>query len=144
MPCLCTLAPALKRLFDPVKIELDSQTNAGNRIEAYSSGRIVIAERHYSMSLIVSAEHVIDDWPPQIYTDLAAHHLDCVVELQPEIVVIGSGRQLHFPAGELLAPLIERGIGYEIMDTGAACRCYNVLADEGRRVVAALMVIQPG
>lgn len=127
-----------------VKIELDSQADAGNRIEAYSPGQVVIAEQHYNTSLIVSPGQLISDWPPQQWSDLAAHHLDAVIELQPEIIIIGTGQHLHFPANDVLQPLLNGEFGYEIMDTGAACRCYNVLATEGRNVVAALMMIETG
>lgn len=127
-----------------VKIELDNQAHDDNRIEAYSAGTVVIAEQHYNTSLIVSPVQVISDWPPQTFEDLAAHHLDTVVTLEPEIVVIGTGQYLRFPQADVLSPLLNNDIGYEIMDTGAACRCYNILVAEGRRVVAALLMIESG
>lgn len=127
-----------------VKIELDNPAGNDNRIEAYSAGSVVIAEQHYNTSLIVSPAQVISDWPPQVFEDLAAHHLDAVVALEPEIVIVGTGQHLRFPAAEILSPLLNNDIGYEIMDTGAACRCYNVLTAEGRRVAAALLMIEAG
>ncbi|MDZ7736102.1 MAG: Mth938-like domain-containing protein [Gammaproteobacteria bacterium] len=116
-----------------MKIELDSNADVQRHIASYSAGSVVIGERHYNTSLIVSPERIVDDWGPEDFTDLAAHHLETVVSLQPEIVVIGTGRALHFPAADVLEPLLKREIGYEIMDTGAACRCYNILTTEGRR-----------
>jgi len=63
-----------------------------------------------------------------------------VFALQPEIVVLGSGPRQRFPEPRLLAAIMTRGIGCEVMDTGAACRTYNVLVSEGRRAVAALLL----
>lgn len=125
-----------------VKIELDSDGGATYRIEAYSTGSIVIGERHYNTSLIVSPEQIISDWEPASFTDLAAHHMGSVVAMEPEVVVIGTGSRLRFPGTEILEPLLEQEIGYEIMDTGAACRAYNILVGEGRKVVAALLMIE--
>ncbi len=125
-----------------MKIELDSNAEAHHHIASYSAGSVVIDEQHYNTSLIVAPDRIISDWEPVCFGDLAASHLDTVVSLQPEIAVIGTGRALYFPTAEVLEPLLKQEIGYEIMDTGAACRCYNILATEGRRVVAALLMIE--
>lgn len=125
-----------------MKIELDSNANSQHHIASYGAGSVVIGEQHYSTSLIVSPDRIIPDWEPECFDDLAAHHLETVVTMQPEIVVIGTGRSLRFPAPEVLEPLLKQEIGYEIMDTGAACRCYNILTTEGRRVIAALLMIE--
>ena len=70
-------------------------------------------------------------------------HFASLVETNPELVVFGSGNALRFPRQAWIRSLIEARIGVETMDTGAACRTYNILAGEGRRVVAALLV-EPG
>jgi uncharacterized protein len=67
-------------------------------------------------------------------------HFDAVLELNPEVVIYGSGPRLKFPDPALYRGLIERRIGIETMDTAAACRTYTVLANEGRRVVAAILL----
>ena len=72
--------------------------------------------------------------------DLAPADLVPVLELQPEVLLIGSGPRQKFPDRGTLAALYESRIGFEIMDTGAACRTYNVLVAEGRSVAAALIV----
>ena len=87
-----------------------------------------------------SAERLIDDWRPQTLEELREEDLDAVFALQPEIVVLGSGSRQRFPETQLLAAILARGIGCEVMDTGAACRTYNVLVSESRRAVAALFV----
>ena len=79
-------------------------------------------------------------WDVDAFEALQPNHFDAVLALQPELVVFGSGVRLRFPRPALLRRLIERGIGVETMDTAAACRTYNVLASEGRSVVAALLL----
>jgi uncharacterized protein len=71
---------------------------------------------------------------------LAADHMAAIVELAPEIVLLGTGASLRFPEPALLAPLYKAGIGVEVMDTPAACRTYNILLAEGRKVLAAVIV----
>ena len=77
---------------------------------------------------------------PATFADLTPAHFDRLGANQPELVIFGSGQRLRFPSPGLLRGLIERGIGVETMDTMAACRTYNILAGEGRKVVAALLL----
>jgi len=93
-----------------------------------------------SRSFVISPEQLWRDWPPQHFEELMAEHFVVLLELKPEVVIFGAGRSFRFPATDLLAPLMSQGIGVEVMDSGAACRTYNVLAGEGRRVVAALLL----
>jgi uncharacterized protein len=79
-------------------------------------------------------------WAPRHVDDLAAAHFEQALSLRPELVIFGSGPRLRFVSAALLRGLIERRIGVETMDTPAACRTYNVLASEGRAVVAALLL----
>ena len=71
---------------------------------------------------------------------LSADHIAAIVELAPEIVLLGTGPAFRFPDAARLAPLYKAGIGVEVMDTPAACRTYNILLGEGRNVVAALIL----
>ena len=89
-------------------------------------------------SCLLSAQRLIDDWPPQQMDEMADEHMAAVNELAPELLLIGSGTKMRFPAPQQLAALVRLGVGYEVMDTAAACRTYNVLAAEGRKVVAVL------
>lgn len=124
-----------------MKLQLEAGA-ARYRIRSYAPGRITIGETVYSASLIVTPEHLIPDWAPQRFSELADTHIEAITMLAPEVVLLGTGRRLRFPPPQVLASLINAGIGYEVMDTGAACRTYNVLVAEGRRVVAALMMIE--
>lgn len=89
-------------------------------------------------SCLLSATTLIDNWPPQQMAQLTAEHLQAIHELKPEVLLLGSGSKMSFPKTEQLAALVKLGIGYEVMDTAAACRTFNVLVGEGRKVVAAL------
>jgi uncharacterized protein len=74
------------------------------------------------------------------FTALGSSDFDVLTTMGAELVIFGSGKRLRFPPPHWLKSLIERGIGVETMDTPAACRTYNILASEGRKVVAALLI----
>lgn len=90
-------------------------------------------------SFILSPRHLLRNWAPSNIENLLADHLSEVIELKPELVLLGTGVQLTFPAHSILAEIHQQGIGVEIMDTAAACRTYNILMAEGRFVVAGLI-----
>lgn len=118
----------------------DDRIAGSNLVRAYAPGEIRIGEQVLHRSCLVRADRLVTDWRPQTLAELTLQDLDAVIELEPEIVVLGSGARQKFPDTQLLAKLLSRGIGCEVMDTGAACRTYNVLASEDRRVVAALFL----
>lgn len=124
-----------------MKIELDDNPLGNYRIESYSRDGLVISETCYTGSVIVAPDSIIDDWPPRRFADLAVQHVQSLADMEPEILLLGTGSRLRFPEQHILEPLISGNIGYEIMDTGAACRAYNFLSAEGRKVVAALLQI---
>ena len=124
-----------------MRIQLETGGQA-NLIRTYAAGRITVNQDSYTRSLVVLPGRIIADWPPQTFAELAAAHLAALVPLGPELVILGTGQRQRFPRAELLAPLVEAGIGWEIMDTGAACRTYNILMGEGRNVAAALLMIE--
>jgi len=123
-----------------MKIELDAGAQDSRRITAYRSGEIVVGGTAYRTSVIISSEHGVETWPPLSFEDFAEPHFETIVARQPEIVLVGTGGRVRFPPAPLLLPFTERRIGIEIMDTGGACRSYNFLLGEGRRVVAALLL----
>ena len=92
-------------------------------------------------SAIILPELLLREWPPQSVAELTREDIQQLAALNPELVLIGTGRRLQWPDRALLTPLMEAGIGYEIMDTAAACRTYNILSYEGRVVAAAVMMI---
>lgn len=122
-----------------MKIHLDNGTGR-NLIRAYAPGRVTINQDVHTTSLIVTPEQVIADWRPQTFTELRVGDFEAIAAMGPEVVLLGTGERLKFPSPTLTHPLSRAQIGFEAMDTGAACRTYNVLMSEGRRVLAALLV----
>jgi uncharacterized protein len=111
-----------------------------NLIEAYGEGRVRINGRDYTRNVAVSAEHLTRDWGPDDPAGLSVEHLEGVLGPATQILIVGTGATQRFPEPSVHFALLERGIGVEVMDTGAACRTYNILVAEGRNVVAALML----
>lgn len=108
-------------------------------INAYQAGWIEVSGQKYTGGLVVHSESGCSAWPVARFEDLQEDHFAQLLAHRPELVIFGSGLKLRFPRPVWLAPLIQAGIGLETMDTAAACRTYNVLASEGRKVVAALL-----
>lgn len=115
-------------------------TDEDHLIRGYGEGCVVVGERELRGSVLLGAGR-IDPWAPQDFDQLEDRHFATIAELEPELVIVGTGARQRFPHPRLIRPLLERGIGVEVMDTGAACRTYNVILAEGRRVVAALIMI---
>ena len=110
-----------------------------NAIARHGPGGVIVSGVTHSSSVIVPWEGDVQPWPPRDFEALAAAHFELLAQRGPELVVFGSGARIRFPNPTLLRVLMERRIGIETMDTPAACRTYNVLLAEGRRVVAALL-----
>jgi uncharacterized protein len=109
-------------------------------IRGYDSGEIRVGGQTYHRSIILTHERIIDNWRPQNKDELEAGDFELIRSLDTEILLLGTGPVLSFPSTTLTAPLLEAGIGVEVMDTAAACRTFNVLLSEGRPVVAALLL----
>lgn len=110
-------------------------------IRAYGPGTVTVNESQYTRSLIIMPEYLDPDWRPQQIQELSDGHIDSLLDLQPEIILLGTGARLQFPEPRLMAQVLGKGIGFEIMDTGSACRTYNILSAEDRKVAAALFMI---
>ena len=111
-----------------------------NIIRAYGNGEIRVNENVYRGALILSATTVIVDAKLQNLDDLIALGLARTLALEPELVLLGTGARQIFPAASFGAQFLRAGIGFEVMDTSAACRTFNVLVGEQRRVAAMLLV----
>ncbi len=111
-----------------------------NAVTAVEPGLVRINSQPYTASLVLPWRGEVLAWPCDAFEQLRAEHFEQLLTLAPELVIFGSGQRLRFVAPTLLRSLIERRIGVETMDTAAACRTYNVLAGEGRAVVAALLL----
>jgi uncharacterized protein len=122
-----------------MKFTLEGSSNI-NVIRSYSADEIRIGERSIHSSCIVTAGTLIDSWPPATLDDLQLNHLDVIFELRPELVVLGTGARQRFAPPGIRAAFATRGIGIEAMDLGAACRTFNILVQEARRVAGVLFL----
>lgn len=111
-----------------------------NLITAYGPGHVEINRRRHEANLLLTPDRLIPGWAADGFDSLTDRDFEAIVELAPEILLIGTGARQRFPAPALLRPLIEARIGYEVMDMAAAARTYNVLMLEGRQVAAALLL----
>jgi uncharacterized protein len=109
-------------------------------ITGYGPGWVQINESRHSASLILTPAQILAPWPVESFEALAAEHFRPAVDLAPEIFLLGTGAWLRFPPAACLQLLIEANIGYEVMDSAAACRTYNILMAEGRNVAAAIII----
>ena len=105
----------------------------------YGSGYVAVNGVRYETGVIVSPDKVTE-WAANGFDALSATDFGFVEELKPEIVIFGTGATQRFPSPGLARPLAAIGVGVEIMDSRAACRTYNILASEGRKVVAAILI----
>ena len=122
-----------------MKFAQDSQ-DEGYVITAYDDNSVSINGKPFSQSLIVSTTQLNDDWNLTSIESLQTSHIEQILTLKPELIIIGTGDKLIFPAVEVYAAIIQQGLGVDFMDTGAACRTYNILMSEGRDVVAGLVL----
>jgi uncharacterized protein len=117
-----------------------SQNSRRNAFTAYGQGYVAVNGVRYETSLIVMPDSITEDWNVQNLESLDQYKIETLAALKPELLLLGTGDVLRFPDPRLLANLTRAGIGAEVMDTRAACRTYNILAEEGRNVAAALII----
>jgi uncharacterized protein len=122
-----------------VKFTLEAGGSA-NLIRAYSATEIRIGERAVHGSCIVTAAELLTDWGPACFAEFTEAHLETLLRLTPQLVILGTGMTQQFAPAAVRRALTARGIGLEAMQLGAACRTFNVLVQEERRVAAALFL----
>lgn len=93
-------------------------------------------------SVLIGTNGEINSWSPQSISEFNQEHFELFEKYKPEIVLLGTGKQLKFPPQDCLSALQKKNIGYEVMDTAAACRTFNVLVAEGRDVILAIVMIE--
>jgi uncharacterized protein len=108
-------------------------------ISGYTSTDITINQKPYQGSLILSPEVLISPSPINSIDDLNEHTLQTVLDLNPDVVLLGTGDKQVFPEPRIFGLLGEKGIGLEVMNTGALCRTFNILVAEDRDVVAIII-----
>jgi uncharacterized protein len=121
-----------------LKLHLTSISDI-NLFTGYGEGYVMINHQRHAQSVVVLRDRLVTDWQPAGFDELDPGHFALLAELKPEIVLLGTGERLRFPRPELTRALMEARIGLEVMDIRAACRTYNFLAAEERKVAAALL-----
>lgn len=109
-------------------------------INAYGPDWVAIQGQKITHSVLISSQGLQTPWGTQAFESLNPEHFATLADLDVELVIFGSGARLRFVPPAWHAALMQRQIGLETMDTPAACRTYNILASEGRRVAAALLI----
>ncbi len=99
-----------------------------------------VNDRELRSSFIIAPDRLVEDWPVPAIAGLAPEQLEPLLALEPEVIVIGTGESQGFPPPRTMAACLSRGIGLEAMTNAAAARTFNVLASEGRRVVAGFIL----
>lgn len=116
-----------------------SHTAGLNVFTAYGEGYVAVNNEKHHKNLILLPDTIIHDWSSATVETLAETDMQKLLGLGTEIILLGTGNRLRFPSGALLRPFAPAGIGLEVMDMQAACRTYNILVAEGRKVAAALL-----
>jgi uncharacterized protein len=112
-------------------------------LTAHGPGWVAINNERVESSVVVGSRGERFEWDASDFGHLGAEHFARLASLGAELVIFGSGRRIRFPQPAWLQPLMAQRTGVETMDTPAACRTYNILASEGRHVLAALLIEKP-
>ncbi|MGB8517911.1 MAG: Mth938-like domain-containing protein [Gallionella sp.] len=113
----------------------DTKMFTGHDADSVSVNRV-----RYDRNIVVNAHEVREDWSVKDFDALDENHFKYFLAFQPDVILIGTGKQQRFSHPKLYRALTDKGIGVEFMDTPAACRTYNILVAEDRNVVAAIML----
>lgn len=121
-----------------MKLHLAGAANT-NLFTAYGEGYVSVNHQRIGKSVIVLPDRIIEDWDASTFDALTSGQIQALASLEREIILLGTGRRLRFPKPEVLRPLTQARVGVEVMDIQAACRTYNILVSEDRKVAAALL-----
>ena len=125
-----------------MKLQAD-RIEGQNAIARHGAGGVLVNGVEHRHSVVVPWAGAVVRWPVDSFEALSEAHFSALAALEPELVIFGSGSKIRFVKPALLKPLIGRRIGVETMDNPAACRTYNILMAEGRRVALALIMDAP-
>lgn len=117
-----------------------AQTDGLNTFTAYGEGYVSVNGIRHNYNIIVLPNRLIPEWTQADFDALTIADFELLAGLDAEIILLGTGSKLRFPRPELMRPLVQAQKGLEVMDLQAACRTYNILVGEGRKVVAGLLL----
>lgn len=123
-----------------MKLHADPLLAERNTVTAYGPGYVEINKVRYERAVILTPDRPIAPWDAAGFDALRVEDFAALLSFAPDVVLFGTGARQRFPHPRLLAPLAQARIGVEVMDTHAACRTYNILMAEGRRVLAVLLL----
>lgn len=133
-------ASAIRRKWrTALALHLDTNSNR-NLFTEYGEGYVAVNGKQYRQAVVVMAGEVRTDWTAANFASLKQAHFDYFLALKPEVLLLGTGAKQQFAHPSLYRELIQAGISIEFMDTPAACRTYNILVAEDRKVVAAVLI----
>lgn len=110
-------------------------------IHSYTDEYIVINQFKYDCHCQLHRSGFVEPWIPVDVSQLTLDDFEKLLHCKPDVIILGSGKKLKFPNNELRKEFNRLNIGLEVMDTGAACRTYNILLSEGRNVAAAIFLL---
>lgn len=122
-----------------MKLQL-ANTDGLNTFTAYGDGYVSVNGIRHNCNIAVLPNRLIPEWTLATFDSLSVADFELLAGLDAEIILLGTGNQLRFPRPELMRPLIQAQKGLEVMDLQAACRTYNILISEGRKVAAGLLL----
>jgi uncharacterized protein len=138
---MLAFAPERRRRPPFATMKLHLQTPAANIVTGSGAGWVRVGAVEYRENIVLLPDAVVKGWAPSGFDALGEHDFARLLDYAPEVVLLGSGDVQRFPHPRLLARLTAAHVGVEVMDTGAACRTFNILVAEGRRVAAALTIV---
>jgi uncharacterized protein len=124
-------------------MQFTREQNSSITVRQVEPGQLRIGNDIVRNNVLLTADREVRDWAISNIDELTEDHLRAIIDAAPEMIVVGTGWKTAFPPRELVFALARRGIGFETMDTPAACRTFNILINEGRRAAAALIVNDP-
>ena len=109
-------------------------------LRGISADGVLVNDKTLNSSFILTPNELVENWRPASSQELVADDMQALLDLNPVLVILGTGSRQRFPSAAVMAACLTRGIGIEVMDNAAAARTFNVLATEGRKVVAGFIV----
>jgi len=121
-------------------VKFHLSTGSGNVFTGHGTGYVRLGIVEYNDNILVTPEKIVTGWAAGGFDALAPEDFTAIAALEPEVVLLGTGTTMRFPHPRLTRALTDARIGLEVMDTPAACRTFNILAAEGRKVAAAILL----